>query len=721
MKLFGNSSKKKPSESQQTVDPELLDLINQTIEMEDISKELTPELPVEVTEEPTQPEEAVALAEAQETDAESPAEEEAEGPADPELLALISDTLAMEDAFEPEAGEESVSEEPAAEGNAAGEEPSVTPEDVQSIKDLYPEEAVVQEEEPDEEDEKEDRRKKLKIVGLGVLTAVVLFVAVVFGGSFLFGGKGDTIYPKVTIAGVEIGGMTVEEAEEALTDIGLDDLGNTAVTVEIPGGEVVASFEDIGFHKTAEEAAALAYEYGRDGGTFSNAIKYFRCKMGSTDLTKYVKDDASKVYLSNLVSKAVADAQLALNAEVVIDDQAQTLTVIKGAENISLSEDAILKLLTKAVDSGEYGTVTYEPKATSSAKEEIAALREAYCKEAQDAYYDKETGEIIAEVIGIEFDDNAVLAQWDAAEIGEAVALNVTVTMPKYTAEHLKEVLFSKTLGESVTSLKNSSSNRNTNIRNAVEKLDGLVLMPGEQLSYNHLLGKRTAENGYLEADAYVGGEVVKEYGGGICQVSSGLYYCALLGNLQIDERSNHTFRVNYASPSYDATVSWGGPDFKFTNNREYPIRIEASMTSDALTVRIVGTDDGTYVKLTYSSRAAYTDSEYPDVQTGIYSEATRTVYNTATGAVLSKERMGTDFYKLHDEQIVYPSPSPEVTPSPTPTVTPSPTPVVTPTPTPAPTPEPTPVPTPEPTPVPEITPEQSVESSTDNAVEEAA
>ena len=72
MKLFGNSSKKKPSESQQTVDPELLDLINQTIEMEDISKELTPELPVEVTEEPTQPEEAVALAEAQETDAVCP-------------------------------------------------------------------------------------------------------------------------------------------------------------------------------------------------------------------------------------------------------------------------------------------------------------------------------------------------------------------------------------------------------------------------------------------------------------------------------------------------------------------------------------------------------------------------------------------------------------------------------------------------------------------------
>lgn len=103
-----------------------------------------------------------------------------------------------------------------------------------------------------------------------------------------------------------------------------------------------------------------------------------------------------------------------------------------------------------------------------------------------------------------------------------------------------------------------------------MQAIDGLVIAPGEQFSYNDALGERTAERGYKAAGAYSNGQVVQEIGGGICQVSSSLYYAALLANLQIDVRVCHYFPVAYLPPGLDATVSWGGPEFKFTNNRDW-------------------------------------------------------------------------------------------------------------------------------------------------------
>lgn len=97
--------------------------------------------------------------------------------------------------------------------------------------------------------------------------------------------------------------------------------------------------------------------------------------------------------------------------------------------------------------------------------------------------------------------------------------------------------------------------------------------MPGETFSYNQVVGQRTKAAGFKEAPAYLNGKVVQEYGGGICQVSSTLYNAVLYANLEITERTNHGFKPSYVKPGLDATVSWGGPDFKFTNNRNYPIK----------------------------------------------------------------------------------------------------------------------------------------------------
>ena len=126
----------------------------------------------------------------------------------------------------------------------------------------------------------------------------------------------------------------------------------------------------------------------------------------------------------------------------------------------------------------------------------------------------------------------------------------------------------------------------------AAEKINGVILQPGQTFSYNDVVGQRTKANGFKEAGAYSGGQVVQEVGGGICQVSSALYYCAMVSNLKINTRTCHYFPVAYIEPGMDATVSWGGPDFAFRNSTNYPIKITTSYNDETnqLTITLLGT-----------------------------------------------------------------------------------------------------------------------------------
>ncbi|WP_278910763.1 VanW family protein [Enterocloster bolteae] len=133
---------------------------------------------------------------------------------------------------------------------------------------------------------------------------------------------------------------------------------------------------------------------------------------------------------------------------------------------------------------------------------------------------------------------------------------------------------------------------RNTNIRLASEALNGTVVHPGEEFSFNAAVGQRTEAKGYQGAAAYNNGEVVQEIGGGVCQVSTTLYnavYRSGLGEESITFRRSHTFEPNYITPGQDATVSWEQPDFRFRNTSSTSIGIKASYADQKMTVSIYG------------------------------------------------------------------------------------------------------------------------------------
>ena len=175
--------------------------------------------------------------------------------------------------------------------------------------------------------------------------------------------------------------------------------------------------------------------------------------------------------------------------------------------------------------------------------------------------------------VGVALDPQAAAFALDAAAPGERILLPAEVTYPSMTAAELEAVLFRDVLGTATTSVGGTSVRRG-NVKLAGECCNGLILNDGDVFDYNTVVGKRTTDRGFGAAPAYVNGETVETVGGGICQVSSTIYYAALLGNLEIVERYAHRYVVTYMPLGMDATVSWGGPEFKFRNDTLYPIRL---------------------------------------------------------------------------------------------------------------------------------------------------
>ena len=362
------------------------------------------------------------------------------------------------------------------------------------------------------------------------------------------------------------------------------------------------------------------------------------------------------------IEREAAEINVSLSAgSIEIDEAHSAIRVVKGASMITLDPAAVADRVLSDIRAGKFGTSAYPVDMSGDDKMTLQELHDAVCGDPVNAGYDPETQSATESKVGIEFDVAAAQPLWDAAANGDTVTIPATLTQPEMTQERLQQHLLADKLATKTTSLSGSSSNRITNVKLAAEKINGVILQPGQTFSYNDVVGQRTKANGFKEAGAYSNGQVVQEVGGGICQVSSTLYYCAMVSNLKINTRTCHYFPVSYIEPGMDATVSWGGPEFKFTNNRDYPIEIKAYVQNGSVTVEIWGTDvDGSYVKMSYTSE-------------GLRATTYRTVYDK-DGKQISHTLEANSTYHSHDTT-PKPTPTPSTAPKPTPTPTPQPQP----------------------------------------------
>ena len=451
------------------------------------------------------------------------------------------------------------------------------------------------------------------ILPLCIFLFIVLLVA---GGVFYLAynvNKTDKIFPNVYVGGIDLGGMTRQEAADMLEACDWDKSISGALEVRLPLDITTSiDYTIAGLRMTSVSAINEAEAYGREGNMFEVLYAYINSMIMPVDIADRTFE-VNEEYVDQILDQAIAAFdEKAAESAYGVDREHEQFVVLKGATEIKINKEALKDRVLKALGNNE-DAIMYQIGDVQLTMPDFAKVREEVYSEPHDAYYDKETDMIYDEVIGVDFDVEAAEKIWKDAEPLTYVYVPIKATYAEVTGKQLRETLFRDVLGEFTTSFKGSIANRCSNINLAVNTIDGIILLPGETFSYNQTLGERTEEKGYLMAGAYDNGTVTEAIGGGICQVSSTLCTAVRLANLAYN-RANHQFRVNYMDAGLDATVDWPNRDFTFTNTRDYPVKIHAFCDNDekTVTIQIIGTDvDGSYVEIENTYYSAFTHAQY--------------------------------------------------------------------------------------------------------------
>lgn len=191
----------------------------------------------------------------------------------------------------------------------------------------------------------------------------------------------------------------------------------------------------------------------------------------------------------------------------------------------------------------------------------------------------------------------------DPAQLAEAVRqatgdghvahIELGPRQPDRTTEAAKALGIRQKLVSYTTQMGESSSNRIHNVHLMADFIDGTIVKPGQVFSFNDVVGPRTSERGFLEGQMIIGSLVLPSIGGGVCQTATTLFNDAFELGLPILARTNHNLYLAHYPLGRDATVSWGGPDFKFRNDLKHGLLIKASYTDQTLTFTVYGTPEG--------------------------------------------------------------------------------------------------------------------------------
>ena len=482
------------------------------------------------------------------------------------------------------------------------------------------------------------------------------------------------IAPGTTVLGVNVGGMTRSEAAEALAAVYRSDM-----TLTLYGEEYTISSVD----------AVESFDADGAAGVLLDDPRLFDIQDWLVLDTENIRQIADAYAV--LLQRETVETGIQVMGEMPTleptetEPECQTLTITKGKPSTSVDNEVLYEAILRGYNSG---VLYVEASVAVGTVEEpdLAEVYDQYYIAPVDAVMDMETFEVSGGTYGYEFDLEAAQAALETADYGETVEIPFYRTTPEISTESLRSLLFRDVLSSSSTE-HTGEYNRNVNLQLACEALNGIVLFPGEEFSYNEALGERTTDKGYLPAGSYVVGATIETVGGGICQPSSTLYHCCLLADLEITLRDCHMYAVSYLPLGIDATINWGSFDYCFRNNTNYPIRIEAWMADGYVHIQLIGTDEKDYyvVMENYVDRVIPYETVYEEMYadnpegyedgdvitsgyTGYEVYTYRCKYDKETDELISREYEDWSEYWARDEVIVKivakPTEAPETEPT---------------------------------------------------------
>jgi len=445
-----------------------------------------------------------------------------------------------------------------------------------------------------------------------VIAASIVFAFIIALVAFAIVNKmNSNVYNNIYLNGQNISGMTtakltehLKKEQEKLSKISLKILQDDEKILEVMPS-------DIDFEIDVASVEEQIFDYGRDSNILKNNIDIIYAKLFKKEFELEYKYDVSKL------AEIVKEIKESLNDKViddsyVVDEKEYKLIITRGKSGNTIDEEYVKNKIISGLANGmgEYEIDIETGKPTSL---DVDVLYSKVKKEAKDAYIDKSTSvyKFVPHQVGYNLDKDdlkAVLEKEENKAEGKVIEYKLTVVEPKVKTSDIKWNLYEYKISSYTTYFSTSDPNRVNNLRVALNLLNGKVIMPGETFSYNSVVGGATAAQGFKAAATFVGGRVVREVGGGICQTVSTLYNTALLANLQIVQRKAHSLPVAYVPGSRDATVYYPSIDFKFKNTREYPVKIVTSFNSGgSLSISLYGTKEENEYVVSISSKTLST------------------------------------------------------------------------------------------------------------------
>ena len=492
----------------------------------------------------------------------------------------------------------------------------------------------------------------------------------------------NRILNNVSVAGLNLGGMTKEEARTAITREYGNVYSNTDMVVTLSETVLTFSPADTGAKLDVDALVDDAYSYGRTGtkAEKESAYQSSLVSVHTIGLLPYLslEEDYIRSVLQDYASgfeSIFTEASYRLEGEQPaletdkFDKNApcQLLVVTLGTPGMGADIESLYNEIMDAYSLRIFSIEKEEasPDAVPELPDLEAIYEELYIAPV-DATIDMKTFKTIPGSYGYDFDLEEARRIVEQAEFGETVQISMRYVQPEILDD---QVLFRDVLGSCQTK-HTDNENRNTNLKIACAAINDTILMPGETFSFNECLGERTEQKGYKPAGTYSGTKLIDSIGGGICQCSTTLYYCTLLADMEIVDRINHGMPVNYIDYGMDATVSWGGPDFKFKNNSNFPIKLQAEVSDGYVKMQILGTDEKDYyIKMEYEftgweyHETVYEehdkDSGYKDGEVlqagsdGIYVRSYKCKYNKETDELISRDFEARSSYKRVDKVVV--------------------------------------------------------------------
>lgn len=443
---------------------------------------------------------------------------------------------------------------------------------------------------------KNKKRRNYIITCSVILFVIILLLSTIFA---LLNVNNSNIVSGIKIDEIDASKLSLDECKNILNDVTEKKLMPEINLKYNDDYSIKLKPEEIEFKYDIEKAVSDAYEIGRDENIFKNNYSIlFSALFGNK-----IKLDYS--YNENLLNDYIENINSELPGVVIepsyyIEDS--NLIISKGKDGIEIDRDYLKKAIIDGITSrsideitndGFSQTININVKNAKAKDIDVQKIHDEIYRLPQDAYFTTDPYQIFVDVDGIDYNVSIEEARNIInKEQKEEYTIPLKISKAEKTVQDLGKEAFPYTISTFSTKYDASNINRSTNLAIAANKINGRVLMPGELFSFNAVVGKRTIEEGYKDAKIYADGGVVDGLAGGICQISSTLYNAALLANLEIVERRNHSYPASYIQVGRDATVVYGVKDLQFKNSRSYPIKIEGSVKNGVAEFTIYGIEE---------------------------------------------------------------------------------------------------------------------------------